>query len=100
MVHHGIAAFVFLVIEYVRLIPDMITASPHVKFLLLSCEQFYLDWLLILPQNLRYNFLRSAYSSIGYKHSSEAKQVMSDSYSDERKARIGAFNRGQHLSPE
>src|SRR3954466_2596577 len=38
---------------------------------LLQREQHYLDILFSLPTNLRYNFLPTAGSSLGYKHTPE-----------------------------
>jgi len=40
--------------------------------LLLQLEQHYLDILFSLPANLRYNFLPTAGSSLGYKHTEDA----------------------------
>jgi len=39
---------------------------------LLQLEQHYLDILFSLPTNLRYNFLPTAGSSLGYKHTEDA----------------------------
>jgi group I intron endonuclease len=85
---YGLGAFVFSVLELCSL------------ELLLTREQHWLDWLFSLPSNLRYNFLRVAGSSLGYKHTEETKQAMKDSYSEERRDRIGSLNRGQSLSAE
>ncbi len=57
MVHYGIAAFTFIVIEFVEISPDM--ASSVIKSILLAREQIYLNWLFSLPSEFRYNFLAS-----------------------------------------
>jgi hypothetical protein len=41
LVHYGIAAFVFIVVEFIEILPSMTAAV--LKTLLLSREQFYLD---------------------------------------------------------
>ena len=48
---------------------------------LLQLEQHYLDILFSLPANLRYNFLPTAGSSLGYKHTEEALAKLSEANS-------------------
>jgi hypothetical protein len=62
---YGLAAFTFLVIELCT------------KELLLEREQHWLNWLFSLPANLRYNFLPTAGSCFGMKHTDETKAKMS-----------------------
>jgi len=98
LIKYGLALFIFSVIE---LVP---------KDQLLQREQIWLDWLFGLAKSFRYNFLPLAGSAAGYKHTQEAKDKMSaansgpnhynygKSYSDERRAQIGAASLG-HIAP-
>ncbi|RUO96033.1 hypothetical protein BC936DRAFT_142731, partial [Jimgerdemannia flammicorona] len=62
---YGLIAFTFSVIELVA------------KDQLLAREQFWLDWLFSLPAERRYNYLPTAGSLLGYKHSDETRAKMS-----------------------
>jgi group I intron endonuclease len=54
IIKYGASAFVFIVVEFVD---DLAEAPPAgLKVILLSREQFYLNWLFSLPAELRYNF--------------------------------------------
>ena len=44
-------------------------------------EQKHLDWLFSLPESLRYNFLSTAGSSLGYIHSEETRAKISEANS-------------------
>jgi hypothetical protein len=45
---------------------------------LLAREQHWLNWLFSLPAELRYNFLSTAGSPLGLRHTEEAKTKMSE----------------------
>jgi group I intron endonuclease len=72
---HGIINFVFLVVELVE-ISEELTQEEN-KAILLAREQLYLNWLFALHASLRYNFLPTAGSPLGYKHTEESKAKMS-----------------------
>ncbi|RUS23401.1 hypothetical protein BC937DRAFT_88868 [Endogone sp. FLAS-F59071] len=57
IVKYGLAAFIFLVVEQCT------------KESLLEREPYWLNWLFSLPEHLRYNFLPTAGSLLGFKHS-------------------------------
>src|SRR5207245_934076 len=62
---------------------------------LLQREQYYLDILFSLPANLRYNFNPTAGSSLGYKHTEDARAKISDSMTGANNSmygRTGALN--------
>jgi group I intron endonuclease len=64
---------------------------------LLKAEQFYLD---TIPRELLYNILLNAHSSIGFKHSDETKQLLSNRAkgrkpSDEQRAKQGEMFTGE-----
>ncbi|RUS15666.1 hypothetical protein BC938DRAFT_476864, partial [Jimgerdemannia flammicorona] len=61
---YGLSAFIFSVIELCA------------KDLLLAREQHWLNWLFSLPSNFRYNFLPTAGSWFGYKHTSATKAML------------------------
>ena len=66
---YGLPSFAFVILQYC--IPSD----------LLELEQHYLDILFSLPTNLRYNFLPTAGSSLGYKHTEEALAKLSEANS-------------------
>jgi group I intron endonuclease len=66
---YGLDYFTFVVVEFCDL------------KVLLQREQHYLDILFSLPTNLRYNFLPTAGSSLGYKHTEEALAKISEAMS-------------------
>jgi len=99
MLLYGAAAFVFIVVEFIEILPDMSAAA--LKTLLLAREQIYLDWLFELPSELRYNFLILAGSSLGYRHSVEAKKAISTAntgsrHTEEAKKAISASMSGEN----
>lgn len=63
---YGLPCFVFIVVEL---------SNPSV---LLTREQYWLDWLFSKPAEGRFNFSPSANSCLGVKHSDETKKLMSD----------------------
>jgi len=63
---YGLKNFVFIIVEFCN--PDQ----------LINREQIYLKWLFSLPKELRYNFLSTADSSLGYQHTEEAKVKISE----------------------
>jgi group I intron endonuclease len=87
---YKIENFAFLILE---LYPDIVTKENNHE--LINLEDKYLKSL--LPN---YNILTEAGSSFGYKHTEIDRQKMKDNYSDERREKIGNFNRGKILSPE
>jgi len=58
---YGIGAFIFKVVA--------LCAKEH----LIEREQIYLDLLFKLPSSLRYNFLSTAGSMLGFKHSEQTR---------------------------
>jgi len=74
---YGLPAFTFIVVEL----------CDTQK--LLIREQHWLNWLFAQPSNLRYNFLPTAGSSLGYKHSDEAKAKISAALSGENHPNFG-----------
>jgi len=78
---HGIMNFMFIVVELVE-INEELTQEEN-KANLLSREQFYLNWLFALHASLRYNFVSTAGSPLGYHLTEEAK------------AKISAANKGK-----
>jgi len=98
---YGLQNFYFLILEYY---PGIVLKENLKKahLNLLALETHYLT--LLQPE---YNILKDAGSSTGYKHSEETKSKMKENYelslrssqsslrSDERKIRIGNFNKGR-----
>jgi len=78
---YGIMNFLFIVVELVE-INEELTQEEN-KANLLSREQFYLNWLFALHASLRYNFLSTAGSPLGYH------------LTDDAKAKISAANKGK-----
>jgi group I intron endonuclease len=72
---YGVDNFVFIIVEFFEPNPnvDMKENKSH----LLAREQLYLDWLFSRSSELRYNFLPTAGSSLGYKHTEKAKAKIS-----------------------
>lgn len=64
---YGLSNFVFAVVENIPLSQN----SEENRALLLSREQYYLDWLFSLSAEYRYNFLSTAGTSLGYRHTEE-----------------------------
>ncbi|RUS28476.1 hypothetical protein BC938DRAFT_481831, partial [Jimgerdemannia flammicorona] len=62
---YGLSALIFSVIELCA------------KDQLLAREQHWLNWLFSLPSNLRFNFLSTAGSWLGFKHTSASKAAIS-----------------------
>jgi len=62
---YGLAAFEFIVMEFVK---D--------TSLLTTREQLHLDWLFSLSSEFRYNILSTASSLLGYTHTAETKAAM------------------------
>jgi len=81
---HGLEAFEFIVVEFVK---D--------TSLLTTREQVHLDWLFSLSFELRYNICATASSMLGYTHTAETKAAISAANTGrtltaEAKAAIGA----------
>jgi|SRR5690606_2606328 len=85
-----LANFAFLILE---IYPEVVTNEDNEE--LLALEDKYLNML-----KPAYNILTKAGSSFGYKHTEEDRQKMSDNYSQDRRDRIGALNKGKTLSDE
>lgn len=98
---YGLEYFLFVVLEF---------CEPP---LLLVREQYFLDWLFLLAEELRYNFASCAEASFtGLKHSEETKVKMSEAklgennhffggtHSDESKAKMSEAHLGKTLSDE
>ena len=64
--------FTFAVVEIFKVDPDVSMGTNKAR--LLAMEQVYLaKWAFSLPEELCYNFLPTAGSSLGYKHTPEAR---------------------------
>lgn len=87
---YGLHNFAFFVLE---LFPEVVNQENNKK--LLDLEDFYLKSL--LPD---YNILTEAGSSFGYQHTEVTRIKMKANYSEARRERIGALNRGRSLSPD
>jgi group I intron endonuclease len=85
---YKLSQFAFIVLE---LFPEIITKENNKK--LLDLEDFYLKSL--LPN---YNILTEAGSSFGYKHTEITRIKIKNSYSEERREKIGILNKGKNLS--
>lgn len=68
---HGVESFIFIVVELYEFNPELPVETN--RELLLEREQYYLDELFKSPTEFRYNFLPTAGSSLGFKHSEETK---------------------------
>jgi len=73
---YGLENFQVVLVEVFEL--DSTLSNEENRDNLLVREQHWLDWLFSFPASLRYNFLPIASSSLGYKHTSEAKAKMSE----------------------
>jgi len=67
IVKYGLSLYAFVILEYC-ISSDMLKREQHFLYILFS-----------LPKNLRYNFLPTAGSTLGYKHTDDARTKMSDS---------------------
>lgn len=91
---YGIENFSFYILEYYPgIVKKENLSTAHVG--LLELETKYIKEL--KPE---YNILQEGTSSQGYKHTEETKQKMREGYSQERRDRIGALNRGKEYSAE
>src|SRR4051795_9340450 len=87
---YGLPSFAFVILQYC--IPSD----------LLELEQHYLDILFSLPTNLRYNFLPTAGSMLGYKHTEEALAKLSEANSGANNpmyGKSGALNPMYGITP-
>lgn len=82
--------FAFIILE---LFPNIVTKENNKD--LINLEDKYLK--LLLPN---YNILTEAGSSFGYKHTEVDRKKMKDIYTNDRREKIGNFNRGKKLSQE
>jgi len=89
---YGLENFAFLILE---LFSEKAAAIEINNKNLLNRENFYLKSL--LP---KYNILLEAGNTLGYKHTEITRIKMRTIYSQERRDRIGALNRGKKLRPE
>lgn len=87
--HYGVSNFIFCIIEYVSDKADLTTREQH-----------YID-------NLRpeYNFVPTAGSNLGMKHSSETKEKLRTAnlgkkHTEESKAKRSAVHKGRKKSPD
>jgi group I intron endonuclease len=62
---------------------------------LIKSENKYIN--MYLP---KYNILKNAYTSLGYKHTEESRKLMKENYSDERREMIGKLNLGKKFTEE
>ncbi|KGQ02215.1 putative intron-encoded endonuclease bI1 (mitochondrion) [Beauveria bassiana D1-5] len=87
---YGLHNFVFIVLE---LFPKIVNQENNKE--LFNLEDFYLKSL--LPD---YNILTEAGSSFGYKHTEITRIKMKTNYSEKRRQKISALNKGKSFSPE
>jgi len=93
IIHHTHSAFSLAILEYIRISNKSIDEA---KALILEREQHYIDSL--MPE---YNILKTAGSSLGYKHTKETLAKMSEanlnkSLSEETKAKLSEINKGEN----
>lgn len=74
---YGLGSFKYHIYEFFTL-TDIFRNSPGIK-LITDLETFYLKK---FDLNMLYNFKHNASNMLGYKHSEEAKQKMSDRFKD------------------
>jgi len=79
---YGLAAFTFKIVEFCN------------RDQLLVREQHWLNWLFNLSEDLRYNFLPTAGSSLGYQHTEETRAKMSATRKGKSPANI--FQKGEN----
>jgi group I intron endonuclease len=82
---YKISNFVFMILEF---FPKTVTKENNKE--LLDLEDFYLKYL--LPD---YNILTEAGNSFGYKHTEITRKKMSESFTMERRIRVGNINKGR-----
>jgi group I intron endonuclease len=82
------------------------------KTLLLEREQYYLDFYKSYEKEIGYNILKIAGNSLGFKHTEETKQKLSElnkgkksiwygkKHTEETKRKISESNMGKHISSE
>lgn len=87
---YKLSNFAFIVLE---LYPEVINRENNKD--LLNIEDFYLKSL--LPD---YNILTEAGNTFGYKHTEITRIKMKTNYSEERRKRIGALNKGKLFTPD
>lgn len=69
---YGKSSFIILIFETLNVKPKT-EASPELKKILTKLEN---DLFECIPSHFLYNFLRTAYTSIGLKHSTETKELL------------------------
>lgn len=84
--------FAFIILELLPKITDTISNKD-----LLNLENSYLQLLL---SEKSYNILLEAGNSYGYKHEDYTREIMINSYTEERRKAIGDLNRGKKFSSE
>jgi len=83
MLKYGIQNFSFHILDY--------TSNEETREIETQYIQFFKP---------RYNFLSFGSGFIGYQHTDQTKKKMKDSYSIERKERIGSLNKNKKLSQD
>jgi len=74
---YGVDSFIFIIIELIE------------QTNLIEREQYYIDYYDACSRNCGYNLTPTAGSSLGYKHSEETKQKISDALSGRKSKRLG-----------
>ncbi|PWA00307.1 hypothetical protein BB558_003650 [Smittium angustum] len=92
---HANGAGFFFICVYIHIEASYEVINQENNKKLLDIEDFYLKSL--LPD---YNILTEAGSTFGYKHSDVIRIKMKANYSEERRNRIGYFNRDKSFSPK
>lgn len=86
---YGLNNFLFIILEIIDI------NSKDMKSELIKSENKYIN--MYLP---KYNILKNAYTSLGYKHTEESRKLMKENYSDERREMIGKLNLGKKFTEE
>jgi group I intron endonuclease len=92
---YGLDKFLFVLVEKLSISENQLMENN--KLLLLAREQVYLDQLFLLPEDLRFNFLSKAGSSLGFRHSEDSKAKMSASKSGENHPLFGLLGPLSHM---
>lgn len=87
---YGINNFLFIILETTEEVID--NANTRV---VRDLENKYFN--VYFP---KYNVLKYAHTSLGYKHTEETRKNMNEQFSDERRMFITNLNKGKSLSPE
>jgi len=91
----GLCILLFCLVEEFEVAQD--SATEENKLNLLALEQEYLDRLFLLPEELRFNELRTAGSSLGFRHTEKSKAKMSAAKSGSNHPMFGRRGALSHM---